>query len=148
MISNWEDETVEFKEANNDYDKDKIGRYFSALSNEANLRNVQCGWLIFGIKEKGKKIVGTNYREKKGLDTLKHEISLQTTGGISFVEIYEVEKEGKRIIMFQIPAATAGIPTGWKDQYYAREGDSLVPLSLEKWIVFVNRVIEIGQNCL
>lgn len=34
--------------------------------------------------------------------------------------------------MFQIPAATAGIPTGWKDQYYAREGDSLVPLSLEK----------------
>lgn len=132
LISNWEDETVEFKEANNDYDKDKIGRYFSALSNEANLRNVQCGWLIFGIKEKGKKIVGTNYREKKGLDTLKHEISLQTTGGISFVEIYEVEKEGKRIIMFQIPAATAGIPTGWKDQYYAREGDSLVPLSLEK----------------
>lgn len=132
LISNWEDETVEFKEANNDYDKDKIGRYFSALSNEANLRNVQCGWLIFGIKGKGKKIVGTNYREKKGLDTLKHEISLQTTGGISFVEIYEVEKEGKRIIMFQIPAATAGIPTGWKDQYYAREGDSLVPLSLEK----------------
>lgn len=40
LISNWEDETVEFKEANNDYDKDKIGRYFSALSNEANLRNV------------------------------------------------------------------------------------------------------------
>lgn len=37
LISNWEDETVEFKEANNDYDKDKIGRYFSALSNEANL---------------------------------------------------------------------------------------------------------------
>ena len=29
LISNWEDETVEFKEANNDYDKDKIGRYFS-----------------------------------------------------------------------------------------------------------------------
>ena len=46
LISNWEDETVEFKEANNDYDKDKIGRYFSALSNEANLRNVQCGWFM------------------------------------------------------------------------------------------------------
>lgn len=132
LINNWENETVEFKEANNDYDKDKIGRYFSALSNEANLRNLQCGWLIFGIKEKGKKIIGTNYRNNGGLDTLKHEISLQTTGGISFVEIYEVEKEDKRIIMFQIPAATAGIPTGWKDQYYAREGDSLVPLSLEK----------------
>lgn len=42
LINNWENETVEFKEANNDYDKDKIGKYFSALSNEANLRNLQC----------------------------------------------------------------------------------------------------------
>lgn len=47
LINNWENETVEFKEANNDYDKDKIGRYFSALSNEANLRNLQCGWLEY-----------------------------------------------------------------------------------------------------
>lgn len=132
LINGWENETVEFKEANKDYDKEKIGRYFSALSNEANLKNLQCGWLIFGVKEKNREIVGTDYREKKGLDTLKHEISLQTTGGISFVEIYELHKKGKRILMFQIPAATAGIPTGWKDQYYAREGDSLVPLSLEK----------------
>lgn len=104
--------------------------------------------MIFGIKEKGKKIVGTNYREKKGLDTLKHEISLQTTGGISFVEIYEVEKEGKRIIMFQIPAATAGIPTGWKDQYYAREGDSLVPLSLEKMDRIRQQSNRDWSNCL
>lgn len=132
LITNWENETVEFKEANNDYDKDKIGKYFSALSNEANLRNQQCGWLIFGVKEKGKEVVGTNYRNNGGLDTLKYEISLQTTGGISFIEIYEIKKDDKRIIMFQIPAATTGIPTGWKDQYYAREGDSLVPLSLEK----------------
>ena len=28
LIKNWEDEVVEFKEAGNDYDKDKIGRYF------------------------------------------------------------------------------------------------------------------------
>lgn len=133
LIDNWENETVEFKEANNDYDKDKIGKYFSALSNEANLKNLQCAWLVFGIKEKGKEIVGTNYRSNKGgLDALKHEISFQTTGGISFIEIYVVKKDDKRIIMFQIPAATTGIPTGWKDQYYAREGDSLVPLSLEK----------------
>ena len=29
LIKNWEDEVVEFKEASNDFDKDKIGRYFS-----------------------------------------------------------------------------------------------------------------------
>lgn len=67
LISNWEDETVEFKEANNDYDKDKIGRYFSALSNEANLRNVQCGWLIFGIKEKVKRLLEPITERKKVL---------------------------------------------------------------------------------
>ncbi len=132
LISQWENEIVEFKEANNDFDKDRIGKYFSALSNEANLRNFQCGWLIFGVSDKNKKIVGTTYRDAKGLDTLKHEISLQTSGNISFIEIYEVYKDNKRILMFQIPAATTGIPTGWKGQYYAREGDSLVALSLEK----------------
>lgn len=33
-----ENEVVEFKEANNDYDLNKIWKYFSALSNEANLK--------------------------------------------------------------------------------------------------------------
>jgi ATP-dependent DNA helicase RecG len=31
-----ETEVVEFKEANNDYDFSKLGKYFSALCNEAN----------------------------------------------------------------------------------------------------------------
>ena len=34
----------------------------------------------------------------------------------------------KRVLMFQIPAAVVGIPTGWKNQYYARSGQSLVNL--------------------
>ncbi len=32
-----ETEWVEFKEAKNNYDSDDLGKYFSALSNEANL---------------------------------------------------------------------------------------------------------------
>ena len=32
-----ETEYIEFKEAKNDYGFDKVGKYFSALSNEANL---------------------------------------------------------------------------------------------------------------
>ena len=67
LINNWEDEVVEFKEAENDYDKDKIGKYFSAISNEANLKGVQFGWLIFGVKNKTREIVGSNYRSTKGL---------------------------------------------------------------------------------
>ncbi len=136
LIDNWENEVVEFKEANNNFKIDKIGQYFSAISNEANLKSLQYGWLVFGIRNKDKSIVGSDYRDSNGLDSLKQEISDGTTGGISFIDIYEVyvnaEKGKKRVIMFQIPAAAAGIPTGWKDHYYGRNGESLGALSIEE----------------
>lgn len=136
LIENWENEVVEFKEATNDYDKEKIGRYFSALSNEANLKGLQYGWLVFGVRNTDRKITGTAYREKRGLDNLKYEISMNTTGGISFIEIYEIkvniDDEERRVIMFQIPAAATGIPTGWNDHYYGRNGESLGALSIEE----------------
>jgi len=46
LITRWESETVEFKEAGNDYPTDKIGRYFSALANEANLAGAESAWEI------------------------------------------------------------------------------------------------------
>ncbi len=136
LITNWETEVVEFKEANKDYDKDKIGQYFSAISNEANLKGLQYGWLVFGVRNKDGKIIGSEYRNKKGLDTLKLEISQGTTGGISFIEIFEVypivDDEEKRVVMFQIPAAATAIPTGWHDHFYGRNGESLGALSVEE----------------
>lgn len=89
-MKRWEYEIVEFKEAKSSYDTDKIGRYFSAISNEANLRQQQYGWLVFGIgeeqKTKVKKIVGTAY--KKGdnslLERFKYEISRDTANGMTF----------------------------------------------------------------
>ena len=137
LIGNWENEVVEFKEANNDYDREKIGKYFSAISNEANLKGIQFGWLIFGVRNKDKQILGTDYRDTKGLETLKQEIAAGTTGSISFIEIYEiypvVEGEKKRVIMFQIPAAVTAIPTGWKNHFYGRNGESLGALSAEEY---------------
>jgi hypothetical protein len=38
-----ENEIVEFKEAKPGYDFNKIGKYFSALSNEANLKTIGQG---------------------------------------------------------------------------------------------------------
>ena len=134
LIENWENEVVEFKEANNEYNKNKIGQYFSAISNEANLKGLQCGWLVFGVRNKDRVIVGTDYRDAKGLEKLKQEVSDNITGGLSFVEIYEcypeIDGETKRVILFQIPAAATGIPTGWNNHYYGRNGESLVALSI------------------
>ncbi len=38
LIKRFEYELVEFKEATNDYDKNKIGQYFSAISMKLTLR--------------------------------------------------------------------------------------------------------------
>ena len=134
LIENWENEVVEFKEASSQYSPEKIGQYFSALSNEANLADQRCGWLVFGVRDSDRAITGTSF--KKGdrllLEKFKYEISRDTTDGITFFDIVElfpvVNSETKRVLMFQIPAAARGIPTAWKHRCYARAGESLVPL--------------------
>lgn len=46
LISTWENEVAEFKQAGDGYSTDDIGKYFSALANEANLRGGGSGWLV------------------------------------------------------------------------------------------------------
>ena len=80
-----ENEIVEFKEANNNFDFNKLGKYFSALSNEANLLSKDCAWLVFGVENKYHKVVGTKYRENRtDLDKLKKEIADKTSNRITF----------------------------------------------------------------
>ena len=140
LMERWEYETVEFKEAKSNYDTDKIGRYFSALSNEANLKQQQYGWLIFGVSERDKikHVVGTAYKqgEQSLLEKFKYEISRDITNGMTFYEIKEIFPivNGKRlrVLMFKVPAAATGIPTDWRTNYYERSGESLVPLKQYK----------------
>ncbi len=49
LMAEWENEVVEFKNVGDSYSTSDIGKYFSALSNEANLRNQDRGWLVFGV---------------------------------------------------------------------------------------------------
>ena len=128
-----ENEIVEFKEAKSNYDFTKLGKYFSALSNEANLKGKPFGWLVFGIEDKKHNIVGSIYRSKrKDLDSLKGEIANKTTNRISFIDIHEVNLPEGRVVMFQIPSAPKGIPIAFDGHYYARDGEELVPLNIEK----------------
>lgn len=131
MIENFEDEIVEFKEAKTNYSFKDIGKYFSALGNEANIRDRKEAWLIFGVTNK-KEIIGTEYRKDGSLQSLKKEIVIGTNERLTFMEIYELELEGKRIVAFQIPPALRGIPTTWNGAAYAREDESTCPLSMDK----------------
>ena len=132
LIGDVETEVVEYKAAKQNYDFEDIGKYFSALSNEANLRGTECGWLLFGITN-DRKINGTAYRKETsmpsvGLRRLKREIAKFTNEGMTFEEIYEFEMEGERIVAFQIPAGTFATPTTWHGIPWSRENESLVEM--------------------
>lgn len=128
-----ENEIVEFKEATNGYDFTKLGRYFSALCNEANLNKSSCAWLVFGIENKHHKITGTNYRlNRANLDSLKKEIADKTSNRITFIEIFELIIPEGRVLLFQIPPAPRGLPISFEGHYYGRDGESLVALNIEE----------------
>lgn len=133
LISHSENEVGELKKAENNFDFDDLGKYFSALSNEANLRGLDFAWLIFGYDEKKHEIVGTSYKNGEGaLNNLKHDFSQHTTDGQTFREIIPIEVDGKRILMFKIPASPRNIVMKWKGIAYGRDGESLKPLNQSK----------------
>lgn len=128
LIKNNESENVEYKEAKNNFDFNELGRYFSALSNGANLIGKQYAWLIFGVSDKSHDFVNTNYRRNSNLNGLKKELTQSTNDNLTFLDIYELEIDGNRVIMFKIPAAI-GVPTTWKGIAYDRNDDALIPLN-------------------
>jgi ATP-dependent DNA helicase RecG len=96
LIATWENEVVEFKQAGNTYETDKIGEYFSALSNEANLRGLDHSWLVFGVNNKTRTVVGSDYRrEPERLQGLKHQIAQNADPSITFREIHVLLRAGR-----------------------------------------------------
>ena len=72
LMARWEHEIVEFKEAKGQYSEDKIGQYFSAISNEANLAGRQYGWFILGVSEQGDKHPTRNKQEHRRPPPAEH----------------------------------------------------------------------------
>lgn len=133
LIESWENEVAEFKRAGNDYPTDAIGKYFSALANEANLRNQERAWLVFGVDNESRQVVGCDYRpEPERLHSLKMQISQATEPSITLRNIHELLLDAGRVLLFEIPAAPQGMPIAWKGHYYARSGESLMHLGLDK----------------
>lgn len=78
-----ETEVVEFKRAERNFDDRDLGQYFSALSNEANLKEKDCAWLIFGIENKSHEVVGSQYKNSRpALDAIKKKLQIKPLGAI------------------------------------------------------------------
>ena len=130
LSTDTENEVLEFKKAHNQIDKDKLGRYFTALSNEANLKNERSGYIILGV-DNSKNILGTNISDKQ-LNEYKLEIANHTSPTLNFIRAERIETEKGNVILLEIPATPQGMPVSWKNHYYARNGESLAGLSIEK----------------
>ena len=124
---------MEFKRAGDGFSTGDIGKYFSALANEANLRGVDRAWLIFGVDNKTRKVYGTDYRpEAERLESTKHQIAQCTEPSVTFREIHTLTHPAGRALLFEIPAAPLGMPIAWNGHWYARAGESLTSLGLDK----------------
>lgn len=133
LLAAWESECVEFKAANDNFSTSDIGKYFSALANEANLRGLASAWLVFGVDNQTRAVIGTAYRrEHARLHSLKHQIAQGTDPAASFREIHELASPSGRVVLFEIPAAPRGLPIAWQTHFYARAGESLIGLSIAK----------------
>lgn len=134
LLARGESETVEFKgPRSSKFDTKEIGKYVSALANEANLRQERRAWLVFGIDDTSCSLVGTTYRQDaKKLQHLNTEILENTQPKLTFRKIHDLEIDGHRVIMFEIPAAPRGMPVAWSGQYYGRAGESRVLLTRDK----------------
>jgi len=100
-----ETEWVEFK--HNNFKPQDIGEYISALSNSACLHKKDNGYLVFGIEDRTKKVLGTNFKpvnEKVGNEELENWLCHLIEPRIDF-KIHTFIYEEKPIVTFSIDAA-------------------------------------------
>jgi ATP-dependent DNA helicase RecG len=141
-----ETEWLEFKEAPQNIDIDELGRYVSALANEANLSGRRCGWIILGVKDRRdarsglRPIVGSTFKTGvAAMNALKLHIAQGTSPSVSFACVSELGHPdcapGSRVLMFEVPPAPRGMPVAWKGHQYGRVGESLTALGTTKYEV-------------
>ncbi len=141
-----ETEWLEFKEAPQHIDIEEVGRYVSALANEANLHGRRCGWLILGVKDRRdaqsglRPIVGSTFKAgAAAMNGLKLHIAQGTSPSVSFACVGELQHaecaSGSRVLMFEVPPAPRGMPVAWKGHHYGRVGESRTALGMKYEII-------------
>jgi len=121
-LQSKEKEHLEFKEAKQQYDLERLKKYCNAIANECG------GHLILGVDDNfPHNVVGTNAFQnplslkKDLLDSLKLRIDIE--------EFFYI---GKRILIFEIPSRPIGLPLQYKGASYMRVGESLEPMTPEQ----------------
>ncbi len=115
-------EWLDFKE--NWFSKDEIGEYISAIANGAALCGKEYGYVVWGVNDKTKEVVGTtiNFNQDIDHEPYKHYLSRNLTPRIAF-DVIDFEYEGHRVIILIIPQSKSVI-TKFKGDAFIRIGSS------------------------
>ena len=116
-----EAEHLEFKEAKERFDFEKLVRYCVALANEGG------GKIVLGVTDKKPRhVVGTQAflkieRTKAGLLERLH----------ARVETDVIDHPDGRVLVFTVPPRPIGTPMQYKGAYWMRSGEDLVPMTAD-----------------
>lgn len=122
-----ETEWIEWKH-NNDA-PEEVGEYISALANSAALLSQPCGYLVWGVEDGTRRIVGTSFRpssKKIGNEDFVLWLTQLLHPRIDF-RVHEFAKDGLPIVVFEIPACRH-TPVRWRQQEWIRVGSYKKPL--------------------
>jgi ATP-dependent DNA helicase RecG len=122
LLQTREYERLEFKEAKNDFDSERLTKYCIALANEGG------GTLVLGVSDKiPRTIVGTKAFPSlgKACAQLLDRLHLR-------IEAEEITEPQGRVLMFRIPSRPIGLPLQHNGAYWMRSGEQLVPMTPEQ----------------
>jgi len=123
---------LEFKEAKQSFDSEKLTRYCVALMNERG------GSIIFGVTDRlPRRVVGTaafgNLNE--------HQRNLGQRLGCR-VEMEAFAHPDGRVVVVTVPSRPIGSPVEYEGAYWMREGASLVPMDSQR----IRRILDEAQS--
>jgi len=116
-----ETEWLEFK--HNQAREEEIGEYISALANASALHEKDVGYIVWGIEDFTRRVVGTSFQPrltKVGNEELEAWLTLHLAPRIDF-RFHEFGLDGHRIVMLAIPAARH-TPVRFKESEWIRVG--------------------------
>jgi ATP-dependent DNA helicase RecG len=129
LQSSEENEHIEYKEANRQYDLKKLMKYCVAFANEGG------GKLVFGVNDQ-RQIIGTQAFENTGI--LKSKILEKLHIRVDIIELQDGEK---RVLVLNIPPRPRGTALHFDGAYFMRSGEDLVPMSPDQ----LRRIFEEGK---
>ncbi len=122
LLNAPEDENTEFKEAKSSFAFDELLKHVCAIANEGG------GSVVLGVTDRRPRtVVGT----KAFLQPERTRAGILESLGIA-VGFQIHEYEGKRVLVFSVPARPLGKALQYKGLYWGRSGDRLMPLDERK----------------